>query len=123
MSLHHKLCHTLGGSFGLPHSETHTIVLPRTIEDNAPKIPADIAMLASALPESNDDVIEGLNILLPKIKAPTSLRAFGMKEQDIDRARKIAARNAYWNPRAVERDLIREVTRWAWAGQKARADL
>jgi len=27
MALHHKLCHTLGGSFNLPHAETHTIVL------------------------------------------------------------------------------------------------
>jgi alcohol dehydrogenase class IV len=28
MALHHKLCHALGGSFGLPHAETHAIVLP-----------------------------------------------------------------------------------------------
>src|SRR5262245_19141915 len=28
MALHHKLCHTLGGSFNLPHAEPHTIVLP-----------------------------------------------------------------------------------------------
>jgi maleylacetate reductase len=29
MSLHHKLCHVLGGSFDLPHAETHAIVLMR----------------------------------------------------------------------------------------------
>lgn len=28
MSLHHKLCHTLGGTFNLSHAETHTIVQP-----------------------------------------------------------------------------------------------
>ncbi|MDF3834397.1 maleylacetate reductase, partial [Cupriavidus basilensis] len=28
MALHHKLCHTLGGSFNLPHAQAHTIVLP-----------------------------------------------------------------------------------------------
>ena len=28
MALHHKLCHTLGGTFNLPHAETHTIILP-----------------------------------------------------------------------------------------------
>jgi alcohol dehydrogenase class IV len=27
MALHHKLCHTLGGSFDLPHAETHAVVL------------------------------------------------------------------------------------------------
>ena len=27
MALHHKLCHTLGGAFNLPHAETHTCLL------------------------------------------------------------------------------------------------
>jgi maleylacetate reductase len=27
MAFHHKLCHTLGGAFDLPHAETHAIVL------------------------------------------------------------------------------------------------
>lgn len=31
MALHHKLCHTLVGSFSLPHAETHTIVLPHAL--------------------------------------------------------------------------------------------
>src|SRR6266702_4224475 len=31
MALHHKLCHTLGGTFDLPHAETHTIVLPHAL--------------------------------------------------------------------------------------------
>ena len=28
MALHHKLCHTLGGTFDLPHAEPHPVVLP-----------------------------------------------------------------------------------------------
>ena len=39
MALHHKLCHTLGGMFDLPHAETHTIVLPQALAYNAPAIP------------------------------------------------------------------------------------
>ena len=35
MALHHKLCHTLGGSFDLPHAETHAIMLPHTVAYNA----------------------------------------------------------------------------------------
>jgi alcohol dehydrogenase class IV len=123
MSLHHKLCHTLGGSFNLPHSETHTIVLPHALAYNATKVPAAMKMLADALPDSNGDAIKGLNALLAKTEAPRSLKAFGMKESDIDRAADIAVSNAYWNPRAVERDLIREVIRRAWAGEDARKDL
>ncbi|HKM37731.1 MAG TPA: maleylacetate reductase, partial [Thiopseudomonas sp.] len=35
MALHHKLCHTLGGSFALPHAETHAILLAHTAAYNA----------------------------------------------------------------------------------------
>ena len=34
MALHHKLCHALGGSFNLPHAETHAIILPHAIAFN-----------------------------------------------------------------------------------------
>ena len=33
MALHHKLCHVLGGSFNLPHAETHSIVLPHALAE------------------------------------------------------------------------------------------
>ncbi|HEX8605796.1 MAG TPA: maleylacetate reductase, partial [Pseudoduganella sp.] len=39
MALHHKLCHTLGGTFNLPHAETHTIVLPHALAYNAAAAP------------------------------------------------------------------------------------
>jgi len=35
MALHHKLCHTLGGTFDLPHAETHTVLLPYVTAFNA----------------------------------------------------------------------------------------
>ena len=43
MALHHKLCHTLGGSYNLPHAETHTVILPHVIAydpDYAPEASA-----------------------------------------------------------------------------------
>jgi alcohol dehydrogenase class IV len=123
MSLHHKLCHTLGGSFNLPHSETHTIILPHALAYNAPETPAAMKLLAEALANSNGDAIQGLNVLLEKLEAPKSLRSLGMREEDIDKAADIAVAKAYWNPRKIERDLIREVIRRAWAGENARSDL
>ena len=39
MALHHKLCHTLGGSFDLPHAETHAVLLPHTVGFNAVAVP------------------------------------------------------------------------------------
>ncbi|KAH7171411.1 hypothetical protein EDB81DRAFT_778406 [Dactylonectria macrodidyma] len=122
MSLHHKLCHTLGGSFDLPHAETHTIVLPHALSYNAPSVPDAMKKLAEALPESDGDAIKGLNVLLAKIRVERSLKALGMKESDIDKAADIAISKPYWNPREIERTAIREVIRRAWAGEEARAD-
>ena len=123
MALHHKLCHTLGGSFNMPHAETHTIVLPHALSYNAPTIPEAMRRLALALPESNGDAIKGLNVLLTKLKVKRGLKDFGMKEADIDKAADLAVSNPYWNPREIEKGPIRELIRRCWAGEKARADL
>ncbi len=123
MSLHHKLCHTLGGSFNLPHAETHTIVLPHALAYNAPRVPGAMAALAEVLPESGGDAIHGLNVLLDRLGVQRGLKAFGMKEEDVDSAAEITLRNPYWNPRLVEKEPIRELIRRAWAGESARADL
>ncbi|KUJ13348.1 Dehydroquinate synthase-like protein [Mollisia scopiformis] len=123
MSLHHKLCHTLGGSFNMPHAETHTIILPHAIAYNAPAIPEVMKRLAETLPGSDGDAIKGLNVLLKRLKVKRGLREFGLKEEDVDEAATIAVSNPYWNPRAIERDPIRELLRRAWAGEDAKADL
>ncbi|KAK4900384.1 hypothetical protein LTR27_002609 [Elasticomyces elasticus] len=123
MALHHKLCHTLGGSFNLPHAETHTIVLPHAIAYNAPKIPEVMKQLADVLPESDGDAIKGLNVLLTKLKVKRGLKDFGMKEEDVDKAAEIAVSNPYWNPRDIEKEPLRETIRRCWAGEEARADL
>ncbi|ETN38440.1 uncharacterized protein HMPREF1541_06475 [Cyphellophora europaea CBS 101466] len=123
MALHHKLCHTLGGSFNLPHAETHTIVLPHALSYNAPAIPDAMEKLASVLPGSEGDATKGLNLLLEKLKVKRALKDFGMEESGIDKAAEIAVSNQYPNPRSVEKEPIRELIRRAWAGEPARADL
>ena len=41
--LHHKICHVLGGTFDLPHAETHAVVLPYVLAFNEPAIGARVA--------------------------------------------------------------------------------
>ncbi|KAI5821315.1 maleylacetate reductase [Pyronema omphalodes] len=124
MSLHHKLCHTLGGTFNLPHAQTHTIVLPHALAYNFPGLSPDVQKrLGDAFPDSNGDPIVGLNVLLEKLKVERALKAYGMKEEDIDKAADLAVANPYANPRKVERDGVREVIRRAWAGEPAKQDL
>src|SRR3546814_3459308 len=49
VALHHKLCHTLGGTFDMPHAQTHTAVLPHAIAYNAPATPDAMARASRAL--------------------------------------------------------------------------
>lgn len=116
MSLHHKLCHTLGGSFDLPHAETHTIVLPHALAYNAEAAPEAMARIARAL--GAGDAAGGLYDLARAVGAPLALRDIGLEERDIDRATEIATRNPYWNPREIEADGIHRLLSDAHAGRR-----
>lgn len=114
MALHHKLCHTLGGSFNLPHAETHTIVLPHALAYNSPAAPEAMDRIASAIGAS--DAAVGLHQMAVKLGLPTALRDLGVKEADLDRACDIALSNPYWNPRPVEEKPLRALLQRAWEG-------
>jgi len=112
MALHHKLCHTLGGTFNLPHAETHTIVLPHALAYNRDAAPQAMKRIARAL--GTTDAAQGAFELARSNGAPTALKDIGFKEADIDIALDIALENPYWNPRPVERAPLRALP---WARQ------
>ncbi|ACA90500.1 MULTISPECIES: maleylacetate reductase [Burkholderia cepacia complex] len=114
MALHHKLCHTLGGSFDLPHAPTHTVVLPHALAYNAAHAPGAMQRIARAI--GTNDAARGLYALAHDNGAPVSLKAIGMREADLDRAADLAAANPYWNPRPVERDGLRALLQDAFDG-------
>jgi maleylacetate reductase len=116
MSLHHKLCHTLGGSFDLPHAETHTVILPHAASFNATAAPRALARVAQAL--GVDHPGGGLFDLARRLGAPTSLKTIGMSESDLDRAAELATASPYWNPRPVDRDGIRALLDDAFHGRR-----
>jgi len=114
MSLHHKLCHTLGGSFNLPHAETHTVMLPHALAYNAAHAPAAMRRIARAL--DSDDGALAIRNLASKYGAPVSLQELGMQEQDIARAVELTVSNPYWNPRPLERSSLVALMARAFAG-------
>ncbi len=105
MALHHKLCHTLGGTFNLPHAETHTVVLPHAVAYNAEAAPEAMGRIARALGASS--AAEGLYDLAASLAAPRSLQALGMTEDQLDRAADLAVQNPYTNPRPVTWEGVR----------------
>jgi maleylacetate reductase len=119
MALHHKLCHVLGGSFGLPHAETHTVVLPYAVAYNAPAAPAAMARLARAL--GADDPVAGLHALGARLGTPRSLAEIGMPKSGIDRAVETALASPYANPRPLEPEPLRALLTAAWSGRPPRS--
>ncbi|MBE8519743.1 iron-containing alcohol dehydrogenase [Amycolatopsis sp. H6(2020)] len=66
MGLHHRLCHHLGGKFGLPHAETHAVLLPYVMAHQGLDDAAEVFELAASLP------------------IPHSLAELGLTEADLD---------------------------------------
>jgi maleylacetate reductase len=114
MGLHHKLCHTLGGAFDLPHAETHTIVLPHALAYNARAIQPAMARIAAAL--GAQDAAMGLYDLAGRIGAKRALKDIGMPEAGVARAAEMALANPYWNPRPLDHEAIRRLIARAWSG-------
>ena len=118
MALHHKLCHTLGGSFNLPHAETHTIVLPHALAYNATYAPQAMLRIARALhgpsgPQAVYDLAKNNGV-------PVALKDIGMKAADLDKACDIALQNQYPNPRPLDRAAIRQLLQDAFDGVRPR---
>jgi len=124
MAPHHKLCHTLGGSFNLPHAEVHAVVLPHAVAFNAEAAPAAMNRIRRALGlDVGMRAAAGLFDLAKANGAPTSLRAIGMQAADLDRAADIAVSNPYWNPRPIgsdERTGVRQLLQDAYDGVRPR---
>lgn len=115
MALHHKICHTLGGSFDTPHAETHAVMLPHTAAFNAVAAAPELAEAAGIFGGS---IGGGLWDFAKAIGAPLSLKEFGLTEADLDRAASIAVENPYWNPRPIDRGSIRTLLQDAWEGRR-----
>jgi alcohol dehydrogenase class IV len=114
MGLHHKLCHVLGGSFDLPHAETHSVILPHAIAYNRVAKPA-MARLARAL-ATDEAPWTALHLLARGLDAPLALRDLGLPESAIAEAVEIACANTYPNPRPLDRAPLELLLRAAWAG-------
>jgi alcohol dehydrogenase class IV len=115
VALHHKLCHVLGG-FGLPHAETHSIVLPHAMRYNQDAAPEAMARIRKSL--AGQEAAKGLYELERQLGLPMRLADIGMKEADLERAARIAVEAPYPNPRKVEYAPVLALLRDAYEGRR-----
>lgn len=128
--LHHKICHVLGGTFNMPHAETHATVLPYVLAFNAPAAPDAAARLSAALRSSMPEAaasaagldtareaVELLNALRTRLNAPTALRDYGFSEADIPEAvTRIVKAAPASNPSQVTETAMTELLQAALEG-------
>jgi maleylacetate reductase len=97
--LHHKTCHVLGG-LGLPHAETHAVLLPYSTALCAGEAAGRIAR---ALGEA--DAVEGLLALSRALGIPRSLAELGLTTEQAEVAAGLVADAASAPPDDAQRLL------------------
>ena len=107
------------GGFGLPHAETHSIVLPHALRYNSVAAEA-MRRIARALSSSHgvEDAPTGIWELEKRMGLAMRLADVGMKEADIERAARVAVQAPYPNPRPVEYAPVLELLHNAYEGKK-----
>ncbi|WP_370965369.1 maleylacetate reductase and hydroxyquinol 1,2-dioxygenase domain-containing protein [Amycolatopsis sp. cg9] len=94
MGLHHRLCHHLGGKFGLPHAETHAVLLPYVMAHQGLEDADDFFALTASLP------------------VPHSLAELGLTEADLDgEPEEALLRQALHGTRPVARPSLKALTK------------
>ena len=116
MALHHKICHALGGGFGLPHAATHAVLLPHTVAYNERAASEELAAVAEILAARS--AATGLWTLALSLDAPTRLSELGMKEADLDEAVSLTLRKQFWNPQPLLREEVRGLLDDAFFGRE-----
>jgi maleylacetate reductase len=114
IGLHHKLCHTLGGTWNLPHAETHSIVLPHALHYNRDAAPEAMARIARAL--GAKDAAAGIYDLEKSLGLKMSLAELGVPAGDLERAARIAVEAPYPNPAPITYEGVLALLRRAHAG-------
>jgi maleylacetate reductase len=115
--MHHKICHVLGGRFGLPHAQMHAVVLPHVLAFNAAAAGGAAERIAAAFGTGN--AMEGLEDLRSAVDAPQALKDYGLAESDLQEAVElILPYIPESNPRAVDAGSLARLLRDAWAGER-----
>jgi maleylacetate reductase len=116
-ALHHKLCHVLGGTFGLVHGDVNAVVLPHVVAYNAAAAPEAMAAVAAGLGAPAGQEAAALRTLAERIGAPTSLAAIGMPADGLDdAAERAVVDTGTTNPRPPDVASLRALLQRAFEG-------
>jgi maleylacetate reductase len=114
-SLHHKICHVLGGLFNLDHGQMNAVVLPHALAFNAPAISDAYARLSSVL---DGDAAGALYDLARVLETPASLSDIGFPSNGIEVAAPLVVEAARENVRSLSETQARDLLQACVKGER-----
>ena len=109
MGIHHKICHTLGGTHDLPHAGVHSAVLAYATDFNESAAAPAMAVIRESFARAGrpaDTAAGAIWDLATEIGAPTSITSVGFDPQWIDETADIVSSAVVTNPREVTREGV-----------------
>jgi maleylacetate reductase len=116
-SLHHALCHLLGGLFGTPHAETHAIMIPYMVGYLQPAVPEASRRLAQAMGTTEPALPSSIWELGRSVGTPDGLHSIGLREESLPELVNAALAKHLSSPRPLEYDSLYQAVHAAWVGQ------
>lgn len=117
MAIHHKICHTLGGTFNLPHAQAHAITLAYSVHYNRHSDIEAMDRLAVALGVNNrEDVGMAIYALNQQLHIPMALKEIGLPVNGPAEVARIICDSPYYNPRSYDYDELQDLLTKAYEG-------
>ncbi|MEN8391140.1 maleylacetate reductase [Acinetobacter indicus] len=117
MAIHHKICHTLGGTYNLPHAEAHAISLAYSVHYNRNADIEAMTQLAQALGGTDHQQVGNLIYELnQKLNIPLALKDIGLPKEGPQTVAKIVCDSPYYNPRAYDYAELEQLMQRAYQG-------
>lgn len=119
-SLHHALCHLLGGMYDLPHAETHAVVLPHVLNVLLPAVQAPLRPLAQVLEVEVEQLPRAVWDVGAAVGSPRGLHALGLTDQDTAAAARALVANNPTSPIALQQAVADDLLTRALHGARPR---
>lgn len=117
MAIHHKICHTLGGTFNLPHAQAHAITLAYSVHYNRHADSEAMDRLAEALGvSSREEVGIAIYRLNESLGIELALKDIGLPEEGPAEVARMVCDSPYYNPREYNYDELEALLQRAYKG-------
>lgn len=116
MGIHHKICHTLGGLFNLPHAQMHSAVLPWAVQYNQDFATSQLQEIAQVLNAPTASI--GLWEVAKEIGAETSLKNIGYPIEESGFVVDLISKASFSNPRPNDSEGLMVLLSNAYYGSR-----